>query len=260
MSKSITCKLTGKVGKSVKAHLIPRSFYHIDETPSLLMPSTNHLYPKRLNAGLYDPQIVTQDGEDILEKLDDYGGKLLILGREKLKPYKLEGEIVGLTTQSNKYDYQKLKLFLLSVLWRMSVSTRPEVKGVNLGPHENVIKDMILSSNPGNAEKYSITMLKYIEKATRGTVLFPAKEKMGPVNFYRLYISDYIALIKIDRRPTPPPFHLTKISPHSPLLIINRKFANSPEAKLLKNLIDKNTAKIPNWYIEAAKKSYKTNN
>ena len=53
-------------------------------------------------------------------------------------------------------DYAKLKLMLLSVLWRMSVARLPFFQAVSLGPHEDRIRCMLLSEDPGPAEMYGV--------------------------------------------------------------------------------------------------------
>jgi len=51
-------------------------------------------------------------------------------------------------------DYTKFKLFQLSVLWRASVSTLPTYAQVNLGPHEEQIRQMIINRTPGPPHQY----------------------------------------------------------------------------------------------------------
>lgn len=244
------CKLTGKEGKGVKAHLIPKSFYKITQTPSLLI--SKKTYPKRLQAGLYDNQIVTSEGEKIFEKLDDYGSKLLIEGRKKFKPFVVENQIVGVGLEH--YNYTNLKLFCLSMLWRISMSSLLEVSRVNLGSHESKIKEMILNSDAGTPDKYSVVMFRFVEEFTRGVLLYPAKEKLDGINYYRLNFSDYTALIKIDSQKTPEPFKSMQLIPDTPLLIANRNFAGGPEAKIFRNLFSANEHKLPLWYLDAANK------
>jgi hypothetical protein len=56
-------------------------------------------------------------------------------------------------------NYPKLKLFLLSVLWRMSASSLPLFEQVRLGPHEQKIRDMLLSEDPGSVTDYGSTVV-----------------------------------------------------------------------------------------------------
>jgi hypothetical protein len=53
-------------------------------------------------------------------------------------------------------DYATFKLFHLSVLFRASISSLSTFEEVSLGPHEEIIRKMLLDKEPGPAKKYSI--------------------------------------------------------------------------------------------------------
>jgi hypothetical protein len=44
-------------------------------------------------------------------------------------------------------------MFHLSLLWRMSVSKHPYFKEVSLGPHEEVLRRMLLEARPGEPDQ-----------------------------------------------------------------------------------------------------------
>jgi hypothetical protein len=56
--------------------------------------------------------------------------------------------------QFRGFDYQSFKLLLLSVLWRASVAMHEDYAAVNLGPHENAIREMLYGRNPGSWADY----------------------------------------------------------------------------------------------------------
>ncbi len=58
-----------------------------------------------------------------------------------------------------KVDYVKFKLFHLLNLFRASISTLPELAGVQLGPHEDVLRKMILKGDAGNSQRYAVAGL-----------------------------------------------------------------------------------------------------
>jgi hypothetical protein len=53
------------------------------------------------------------------------------------------------------FDYVKMKLFLLSLLWRMGVSRLHFFGEITLGFHEKRIRKMLLNDDPGKAEVYA---------------------------------------------------------------------------------------------------------
>ena len=78
----------------------------------------------------------------------------LILG-SKL-PIKVEREGNLLTLFG--LDYKKFKLFQLSILWRAGISTLPLFSRVQLGPHAERLRVMLLAEDPGLPEQYACIM------------------------------------------------------------------------------------------------------
>ena len=65
------------------------------------------------------------------------------------------------------FDYASLKLFLLSILWRSGVSSRGEFQQVELGPHEDRLRRMLLERDPGGVGDYPC-MLFLMKQDFRG--------------------------------------------------------------------------------------------
>ncbi len=75
-------------------------------------------------------------------------------------------------------DYRRFKLFHLSVLWRAGIASRPEFKNVMLGPrHEEELRKMLLSRDPGHPDKYGLWCYLVVHPTTHevmhGVVLEP---------------------------------------------------------------------------------------
>lgn len=68
----------------------------------------------------------------------------------------LPGHIKQDSTYSAVYDYQTFKLFHLSILFRSSVSFLPTFQEVNLGRHEERIRNMLIIEDPGQEWEYPI--------------------------------------------------------------------------------------------------------
>ena len=66
-----------------------------------------------------------------------------------------EGDIIRLSN----IDYTRFKLFFLSVLWRMSISTLEELKNISLGPYAERFRKMILEKNAGPDTAFAFTGL-----------------------------------------------------------------------------------------------------
>jgi len=51
-------------------------------------------------------------------------------------------------------DYAKLKLFLLSMLWRVGVARHGFFSCVDLGPHTDRLREMLIAEDPGEPDEY----------------------------------------------------------------------------------------------------------
>lgn len=78
---------------------------------------------------------------------------------------------------ANNVHYSLMKLFQLSILWRASISSLEIFGDVNLGPHEEKIRQMLLSEIPGKDYEYGCMQFAIImdnNKIADGLIMPPA--------------------------------------------------------------------------------------
>lgn len=233
----ITCKLTGKTGQPVKAHVVPRAFYELptqEEGPCVLASNAPNSFPKRAPVGVYDESMVTQQGEDLFRLWDDYAAQLLLQNENAFAPIIHHGVIHEWTL--SEYDYSLLKLFSLSVLWRAHTSCRPEFKRVQLGPHALQVKNCLLNNNPGTPDYYSIHIGKWIDDEFGPVFMDPFSERYEGVNYYRIYCGRYILYSKVDKRPPPETFRQIQLGQTKVLHVIGRDLKASKEWLLMQRI------------------------
>ena len=93
--------------------------------------------------------------EGRFQKWEDYVARLIYQKRVfDFTPTK-PGELV----QLKALNYSKLKLFLLSLIWRMGVSRLPMFSEVKLGPHEERLRRMLVEDTPGGPADYGSTLV-----------------------------------------------------------------------------------------------------
>jgi hypothetical protein len=84
-----------------------------------------------------------------------------------------------LTYQPPKLNYRLFKLFHLSILWRASVSMLADFTKVDLGPHEETLRRMILDDDPGPVSKYRLAAQVILRpnsrEVHRGVIAVPEK-------------------------------------------------------------------------------------
>ena len=232
------CRLCEKEKKLIKAHAIPEAFFRLlrkGETPPKLMTNIAGIHPKKSPIGVYDTGILCRECEDKFESWDDYGIKVLINEIDTFKPIKDGSEIVAY--YQDKYDYEKLKLFFISILWRASVSTQSFYSKVNLGPWEEIAKKHILDENSGNGHEFSTVLSLFISKSGRDklakTMLDPYMERWEHVNAYRVYLAGVVAYIKVDKRHLPNSLSPLILRKGKPLHIVCRDFESSNDVKAM---------------------------
>jgi hypothetical protein len=206
MSSEITCKLTGKKGPGIKCHIIPKSFYHLGNpkhTPAYIIHlagSTSKISPSQ--SGEYDSEIVTIDGESYFSVCDSYAWECLIKRGQDGKLY--HDSQNPLCIEILDFEYPKLKMFFMSLLWRAGVSSRALFRRVNLGPHERRLREMILANNPGTHHDYSVMLGIHRDTPPHGLpMLEPAhfRDQDCGIKYYQFYLGHLVACIKVDSRP-----------------------------------------------------------
>lgn len=166
------CKLTHKHGTFVKSHLIPDALTRLTVRGSLRIEGGEGTRPKRRFSSWYDPELVTQEGEDILQEYDTWA-------IEELRRLKLIwsswGPMVSLSTPDwtqagttglglrrlTCSDPAKARLFFLSLLWRAAATSRVEFRGVQLDSRElERLRSLLRNRDPGPLDFYPTTLLQ----------------------------------------------------------------------------------------------------
>ena len=221
-----TCRYCGEFRPLIKAHIFPESFYRpiLDsgEVPTLY--STREAeYPRKAPIGVYDTGILCASCDGAMGLYDDYAKRILF--DTPMEPYPH-----GPARLIQEYDYAKLKLFFLTLLWRAGISTHRMFEQVTLGPHEDRLLAMIKAGNPGSSEEYSVIVMSFDDPCARelGLQVFRAR-KRGALNYYRFNAAGYTFFIKVDARATVGAFRQVMLAPGGPLFIVERHWEDSPE-------------------------------
>lgn len=227
------CRYCNKREASVRAHIIPRSFFvaHQEESgPAQIISTARDHYPKRSPIGEYDSNILCAECESTFSEYDDYGYRFFH-DREEIETLYpgTEGEAYRLPS----VDYAKLKLFLLSVLWRASVSERDFYNRVSLGPYEKVILECLRDQDPKLSQEFAVIFQIYDYESALVPILAPMRIQLENVNFYQLILNGFNVWMKVDKRPVPKPFDELALSPDRPLIVLPREFIGSKEREIM---------------------------
>ena len=161
------CKLCRQTKPLIKkSHIISEFFYKeaglYDEHHQFgvhFFKEGNYQRSSKRNLGEYESYILCQDCEKKFSEQESYARATLFSTNSV--PVRKASQISyssndGLTTAHIKnINYQRFKLFLLSLLWRASISSRPFFNELSLDDlHEERPPGMLLSEDAGDEDEY----------------------------------------------------------------------------------------------------------
>lgn len=160
-----TCKLTGQTGRFIKSHIIPQALTRPAQRNLPFWQVHPDKPPLRRWSSWYDSELVVRAGEDILTSYDTWAVEAL--RRERLVwsgwgsqkslgalNYNIGDSPWGVRKIEN-IDGKRLRLFLLSLLWRAAVTDLPEFDSVLL-PADDIehLRTLICTGNSGPMDFY----------------------------------------------------------------------------------------------------------
>lgn len=217
----------------VKAHIIPHSFFaeHLSEgeIPRVLSTSERH-YPRKSPVGEYDTEILCESCEQQFSAFDSYGYKFFHENNGRQTIYEgTEGEAYIY----RDVDYRLLKLFLISVLWRASVSKRDFYAGVSLGAYEERALFLIKQASPGKGCDFPMLFQKFDYQEKLIPILCPTRMSLDGINGYQLILNGFSVWIKVDSRLVPKELREVVLQDEKPLLVLPREYKGSQEHKIM---------------------------
>jgi hypothetical protein len=147
------CRLCLKDKLLCNSHIIPEFFFrptydekHRTQEINLKVPNDINLLQKG-----YREKLLCDDCEQFINA--NYELYFNNIWYEKgYKPKKISRKKITLPG----IDYSKFKLFLLSILWRASISTHKAFSLVNIGVHEEILRERLLNNDAGSENDYPI--------------------------------------------------------------------------------------------------------
>lgn len=98
----------------------------------------------------------------------------------------------------NGIDYTKMKLFFLSILWRVHISNRKEFSKVNLGEKGGILKRMLNSGDPGKEDDFKVIPLLYNNNSIPVKSMIPPKHiPLGEHEYVLVHINTLSIFFKI---------------------------------------------------------------
>lgn len=159
------CRLCQKDRVLCNSHIVPEFLYgdlYNDQHQLMGITGKGHKGWNTLQKGIRE-DLLCSDCEQYLN--DNYEKPFL---KQWTVDSPLPDSMAQDAVHSAVYDYPTFKLFHLSILFRSSVSSLPTFREVNLGAHEERIRQMLISKDSGKDWEYPI--LAYAVLNGRGEV------------------------------------------------------------------------------------------
>jgi hypothetical protein len=194
-----------KKKKLIEAHIIPKfmfkkmkdenhSFYNItynlDTKQTKSKKTQKEDYDKNILCGDCDNGIIGGIYEDYAKDAL-YGENLNPEIAPKCENFKnpVDGAEYSIC---NNIDYTKMKLFLLSLLWRASITDRPTFNEVNIGSkHKEILRKMIYENSAPSETEYPIIITSFMRTENKlDNMIFQPKRirTKGGLNGYSFLI------------------------------------------------------------------------
>jgi hypothetical protein len=226
----------------IKAHVIPEAFLALpsaEDGPAKIISTTPGFFPKRTLSGIYDDKILCQSCDGELGKLDQHAVEKVLRGQN----------VVEIGTDNQRYarqygdaDAELVNKFIISVLWRASISSHYFFARVKLGPYEGIIRDMLLdrAQDEGRVQ----TVLAEFDKEDR-SILNPHQTRTDHVRYWVIYANRFVLYTKTDKLRTPNGLANLVLKKGSVVTSVVRPWEGSKEYPLLARLAAANPGAFP---------------
>lgn len=181
------CKFCNTEKQLCKAHIVPKSFY----AKKLHLNVSQHVsYPKRIQEGIYDKNILCCECDGQFGQYEDYAKTLLI---DNLETYKVSDKAIYFIP-SNEFDYEKFRKFIIFLVWKASISKEDYCKNVDLGPYEKKAYEILHNYNSYERD-FGFAIIKNSNLALKDVHIPPTPMKYAGVLGYHFIFTGFSVYI-----------------------------------------------------------------
>lgn len=154
------CALCGQNKKLRDSHIIPEFVYKqmYDSKHRFHVLSMRDKLTRPFEQKGIREELLCNHCEQKFSKYERYARGVLLGGTEISVQHR------GKYLELSELDYKKFKLFQLSILWRAGVAKHPLFSRVQLGTHEEKLKQMLNEDNPGRPDQYCCVVIGLISE------------------------------------------------------------------------------------------------
>jgi len=200
----VVCRLCNEDHNLKNSHIIPEFFYKPIYDSKHHLPARKSGKPvqgKPLQKGIRE-RLLCEDCEQQLGGNEKYVREVLFGGTE-IGVQRFQNRLV-----LSNLNYTKVRLFFLSLIWRMSVASEHAMwKSVDLGPHEEPIRQMVHSENASEPWEYGfLCIIPFFDgQFAEDWILEPDWVQSDWGRLYRLIVGGCVYLFHISNQRLPAP-------------------------------------------------------
>lgn len=217
----MVCALCLQSKELRRSHVIPEFLYktlydekHRLHVLSVLPEQSNSIEQKGLRE-----QLLCEGCETKLSLWERYASLVLQGGIELT--YKRQGNLIF----AKGLEFEKFRLFQLSILWRAGVSTLQFFEKVQLGPHAESIRQLLNAGDPGPPNRYGCLMfgIRHQGAAFTQVIMQPGKLRLLGQPAYRFMFGGFMWAYLVSSQDLSPPFNQALLRPNGEALFLIRE-------------------------------------
>lgn len=191
------CKLCHKDRNLLKSHVYPDHLYrnvkNEDEQYVAIRPNGTTSIRQQ---GIWERSLCSECEQHLSREYEN-----------SFAEYWLNNNLIPEKMTSNKFsvsniDYLAFKLYHISIIFRTSVSKLPSFRLVDLGPHEEIIRKMLLEKEDNsNYHLSAVVLTNKSDEIVDRLISFPFKFRVDLHNFYCTIYAGCAWLLKVSSHP-----------------------------------------------------------
>lgn len=211
-----------EVKSLVKSHIYPRALNQREgQAASTLAVVARNARPQKSPTGVYE-RFLCQSCEDSFNPCDTHFVNFVrdVENREQRLDQRFEDPLAWIFPEELARP-RLLRLFANSLLLRAHLTSQPFFRKVQLGPHYERLRALVLSDDPGGDDEFAVLLIR--QKGVTGQIANePTTIKQGGVNAYCLAPPGLRLVVKVDKRPFPALYREYQIRLEQPVFAIRR--------------------------------------
>jgi hypothetical protein len=230
------CKLCGANANLVDAHIIPVSFFRAINRgggPLQLVSNDPTKFPKRAPIGVYDQNLVCNSCEERFGPWDSYAADLLINRRDGVFiPFVSADGKIPPATMAVDIDFPKMRLFVLSLLWRAASSTHPYFARIQVAAQLPKLQTLVHAADVGRQVDFATVFTRWtdLRSILDGQFIsdpFEYSLTQTGAHMARFYVGAFALDIQLDNSQLPEALAELALARERPLYAVHRSLVGS---------------------------------